>query len=66
MSKFVQFKAKGVIYKRTKDGQLTNKVQETRVGTGVVKPGKDLYGKVFRQCGHLLRCDAVSVKTYPI
>ena len=67
MDKVVRFHAEGIIYKRTKDGQVTRKIQETRIGTGImVNPGKDLYGKVFRHCEHLLRCDSISVKTYPI
>lgn len=66
MNKFVQFRASGVIYKRTKEGQLTKKIQETREGSGVVKSGVDLYGKVYRQCPSLIKCDAITVKTYPI
>lgn len=65
MSKFVHFKATGVILKRNKDGQPTG-IQETRFGSGVVKPGRELYGSVFKQCPQLLRCDSISVKTYPI
>lgn len=62
---FVQFRANGIIYERNKDGKPT-KVKETRYGSGVVKSGPDMLGKVFRQCTQLLPCDAVTVDEYTI
>lgn len=63
MSKFVKFEAKGVIYERDKNGNVSG-VRATRYGSGVVKTGPELIGKVFRQCSQLLPCDRVSVQTY--
>ena len=63
MAEYVQFRARGVIYNRDKDGNLTS-VKEIRRGSGVVKTGPEIMGKVFRQCVNLLPCDSVSVKTY--
>lgn len=62
---FVQFKAKGVIYERDKDGKPIG-VKAKRYGSGVVKSGPDMLGKVFRQCTQLLPCDAVTVDEYTI
>lgn len=63
MAEYVQFRAKGVIYDRDKNGKPT-KVREVRRGSGVVKTGPEIMGKVFRQCVNLLPCDQVSVTTY--
>ena len=63
---FVIFKARGVIFERDKNGEATKKVKAVRYGSGVVKTGADLYGKVFRQCRNLVPCDSVTVKTYNI
>lgn len=63
MAEYVQFRAKGVIYNRDKDGKPTT-VREIRRGSGVVKTGPEIMGKVFRQCVDLLPCDSVSVTTY--
>ena len=46
MAEYVQFRAKGVIYNRDKDGKPTT-VREIRRGSGVVKTGPEIMGKVF-------------------
>lgn len=63
MAEYVQFQARGVIYNRDKDGKPTS-VKEVRRGSGVVKTGPEIMGKVFRQCVDLLPCDSVFVETY--
>lgn len=65
MSKFVQFFAKGVIYKRDEDGNLCG-VKKTNRGGGVTLDNADLMGRVFMQCPNLLPCDWVEVETCPI
>lgn len=63
MAEYVQFRAKGIIYDRDKNGNPI-KTREVRRGSGVVKTGPEIMGKVFRQCVNLLPCDKVSVTTY--
>lgn len=67
MSKgFVQFVAKGYIYEHDQKTGKPTKVKDIRHGTGVVKSGPDMMGKIFRQCAELLPCHAVTVDTYTI
>lgn len=65
MDKYVLYKARGVIYDRDKNGKATG-VKEIRYGSGVVKSGPEIMGRVFRQNTNLLPCDMVTVDEYNI
>lgn len=65
MSKFVNFFARGVIYKRDENGCVCG-VKNRYYGEGVTLNNAGLMGKVFAQCPNLLRCDRVEVSTVQI